>query len=78
MFYVSLGGSITDARLIILQIILLQALNYFLLVLLCILFCVPFGFTPTMEQIFSYKAISVFSLFGWINIIIWILDGFIG
>ena len=78
MFQVSLGRSITDAWLIILQIVLIQSINYFLLVLLCVVFCLPFGFVPTLEQLFSYKAISVFSLFGWINIVIWLLDGFIG
>ncbi|KAL9641587.1 hypothetical protein ABK040_013506 [Willaertia magna] len=78
MLHISLGDSFIDAKLIILQIVLMQTCNYFLLILLCILFCIPFGFTPTIEQLFSYKAISVFSLFGWINILIWLTDGIIG
>ncbi|EFC49665.1 predicted protein [Naegleria gruberi] len=78
MLQVSLGRSISDAWLIILQILLIQLMNYFLLVLMCVVVDLPFGYVPTLEQIFSYKAISVFSLFGWISIGIWVLDGFVG
>ena len=78
MLQVSLGGSITDAWLIVLQISLIQIVNYFLLILMCVVVDLPFGYVPTLEQVFSYKAISVFSLFGWISIGVWVLNGFVG
>lgn len=78
MFFVPLGQKKDDARLIITQIILMQCAHYFILGLLFVILGLLFGVPPTIEQFFSYKAITIFSKIGLVSSTAWILNAFMG
>jgi hypothetical protein len=76
--YIPLGDRVFDFRMIIFQIITLQFAHYITLGLYLLFLDLIMGITPTVEQFFSYKAISIFSRLGWATMISFILNALTG
>lgn len=78
MFFVPLGQKKDDTRLIITQIIMMQCAHYLTLGIILSLLNLCFSISPTVEQIFSYKAFTIFTKIGRVSLAAWFLNSFIG
>lgn len=78
MFFIPLGDRVFDVRMIIFQIITLQLAHYITLGLFILIMDGIFGIVPTIEQFFSYKAMSIFSRIGWATIVAFLLNALTG
>eukprot|EP01027_Heterolobosea_sp_BB2_P005329 GEZU01008168.1.p1 GENE.GEZU01008168.1~~GEZU01008168.1.p1 ORF type:complete len:194 (-),score=18.22 GEZU01008168.1:73-573(-) len=65
---IPLGTQYFDARLIISQIVIMQCSHYITWGVLLFFLDLIFGFSMSLDQFFSYKTTSVYSVEGWIVI----------
>ncbi len=68
-FSIPLGDNIFDPPLILCQIGILQCCHYFTLCMLLFIADFLFGIPISLDQLFSYKAYSIFTTLGWITIV---------
>jgi hypothetical protein len=78
MFYLPLGDRVFDARFTVLQIATLQLAHYITLGVFLLLTDLIFGVPPTVEQFFSYKAMSIYSRIGMATITAFTLNALAG